>query len=257
MTPEAINIILICLTIIGWLAAFWFGIKQQRLNIKDSAKLKVYEDLSKKYEEFQNSAIELTTKFLIGFPMSLIESERDMPKRLLQLKKITDSQKIFLAEIEGKQKAFKRANDYVTEVREVEQLFSKSFLEFWKLFETWSALTPSLKNALRVLVSEYTTLSKRIHDHIFFLITLDKYNSEKWNKSDIDSRNKQIWEDTNEFSVYVVDFMALIHNELVTPLLGHTKEIRRTRDPKLKVLTKGGLTIRVETDMDVPTETHY
>lgn len=227
------DLIQIILTILGWFAIFYFGLRQQRINTKEAAKLKVYEEFWRSRNKLQDSFNELSTLFLSGPPFILMESTSilgNVTKDLAHIQK-------------GQQDALEYLNKYLNSVQEANTNFSNQFLEFWRSLEMWLHVMPELETAVRTLTSEYTIINEKVSKLVSYLISLDRWNWSSWNRKDLEERRLFVWEELNNLNCYSEDMMGLIHNELVTPMFGYSKEVRKPQDSRYKVLTRTGLVV--------------
>lgn len=230
-TDRVLYIVGTLLTIIGWFAAFWFGVRQQRLNTKDSAKLKVYEDIWKQRSILQNSSSLLSVQIQSGPPFILMESTAILGN-------VTkDQQHIW----QGQQEALNHLNSYLTGLQNTESIFTSQFLDFWRSLEMWLHVMPKLETAIRTLTTEYATVQEKMSKLVMHLIVLDRQQWKDWDRVALKESCIGAGEDLFNLGAYTEDLMGLIHNELVSPMFKYTKVYRKPLDPRYKILTKGGL----------------
>ncbi len=221
------------LTVIGWFAAFWFGLRQQRINTKDSVKLKVFEDIWRQRRALQNASSQLSVQIQTGPPFILMESTAILGDTT------KDQQHIW----QGQQDALKHLNAYLEGLQNASYAFSNQFLDFWRSLEMWLHVMPGLETAIRTFTSEYSITQEKISKLVTHLISLNRWRWRDWNRAGIKESCDATWEDINILAAYTEDLMGLVHNELVSPMFKYTKDKRMPLDPRYKILTKGGFVV--------------
>lgn len=230
-TDQILQLLNSLLMMLGWLAAFLFGLRQQRINTKDSAKLKIYEDIWRQLSILQNSLTQLSTQIHSGPPFILMESAAILGNAT------KNQQHIW----QGQQDALKYLNDYLGILQNAQIAFVNQFLDFWRSLEMWMHVMPELETAIRTLTSEYSLIQDKTNKLVLFLICLDRWQWEKWDRTTIKQKSDNVWQDLFDLSAYAEDLMGLIHNELISPMFKYAKNYRKPADPRCKILTKGGL----------------
>jgi len=94
-----------------------------------------------------------------------------------------------------------------------------------------------------------TKLSKRINEHHNYLqdLSIKQFNWNLWNKQEIEEKHQQVDDLFTAVACgYIDDYLALIHNRLVAPILGHKKKLRENfanleKAKEYHVLTEKGL----------------
>lgn len=228
-----VNIVLVVLVVVGWLISYRLNLRQQRENLKDGLKVKVYEAFWKSRGSIQNSFSSLSVIINFGPPFVLMKSIR-VPG-------------LEYDEWKEKEKAIKYYNDFLEKFWKSREVFMEEFMNFWRDLEMWMHIMPRLEKAKKVLTEEYQNNSNRIYKHYSYLSALNKYDYEKWSQEDILKKGNEVHEDFFNFSCYVEDMMVLIHNELISPLFGYKKSARCPLDKKFKILTINGIS-EVEDD---------
>lgn len=219
------DIITVLLIIIGWFAVFWFGLRQQKNLLKNSAKMKVYEELYelKKIidEEGQNLSL-LYNFFSIPF---------------LDMKYAGD-----------KSKAFKFWTQYLENLSKRIYTFTGAYLKLWVHTEMWIGVMPELKKAQKELfVVQLNKLLKDLYNHHGYLqnLSINNYNWEEWGQEDIKKRSEEISKEFDQIAVaFLDDFMVEVYNSLLSSILGYKKKPRENfnKTPqKYKILTKDGI----------------
>lgn len=236
----------ILLAVIGWLVALWL----QRNNAKHEHKIQVrydiYKQLLKSSQETQGKLGELVA---ISPPLILMESS--MIPFDLKLKKEYKGEWIPYNEQECISDGGQKWLDFIRGAFDKYFAFVNQNHEMLVAFEGWEAALESLMSAQKVFSKEVNKLSRKIHRDIS---KLQMYNTEhghdwrKWNKEEIESVVNRIRDNSMTITTYVSDLMTLVHNELLSNYFNYQKPIRKTLDPKCKVLTSEGLILRLEDD---------
>lgn len=216
------NIILIFVTVVGWIIVYCLNLKQQRENLKDSLKMKVYEEFWGIRKDFQDNM-----SYIDGPPFVLMESIR-VPG-------------LKYNELEEKQKSIKYFQEYLDKLYDEKRKFNDVFMNFWRNFEMWECLLVELDIAKKDLISEYTRIIKILDDYICYLQKLDKYSWESWDRGNIEKKSAKVYIEMFYLYTYIDDMMKLIHNELVNTLFDYKKPTRKPLENRFRVLTKNGL----------------
>lgn len=225
-------IIIISLNIIGWFVVFKLNLRQQDKKIKDEAKMKVYNEFWSLRKHLQESSSGL---------MALIQSK---PFILMDSTSILGSvTKNELDILKGEHQSWQDWNEYMSELNTKINLFKAIHLDFLRNIEMWIHIMPKLEVAKDILFSEQTIINEKISEHYNFLQNLNVQKWKEWDQKEINSKSAKVWEDIVNFLFYVEDMMVLIHNNLVSPIFGYKKLIRKPTDYKFKVLTEDGLIV--------------
>ncbi len=223
---------MIFLTIIGWVTIFWLGLRQQKINLQNEARMRIYAELYEYRKKVTQKANELSVLLLeMSLPFMLMES--------------TD---IINEPITATKEANKQWRDFLENLFNKQQEFTNAYLGFWIHVEMWLGMMPELEKAKDILFDECNRVGKRIYEYHNFLqmYSIKEYDWHKWNKAEIQKAAYGISDDFSDVaSGYVDDFMGLIHNELVADILNYHKGTRNIRHIKNKVkfliLTKDGI----------------
>ncbi len=236
----------ILLAVVGWLFALWL----QRNNAKHEHKIQIrydiYKQLLKSSQETQGKLGELGA---ISPPLIFMESSMDPFN--LKLKKEHKGEWVPYNEHECISAGGKKWSDFIREAINKYFAFVNQNHEMLIAFEGWEAALEPLMPAQKVFSKEVNKLNRKIHRNIS---KLQMYSSEhgydwrKWNKEEIESITNCIRDDSITITTYVSDLMTLVHNELLSNYFNYQKPIRKTLDPKYKVLTHEGLILRLEDD---------
>lgn len=204
MTPyEKYNlvfqIIAVVLIIIGWFAVFWFNLRQQRKQLKDDAKMKIYNELwsLRKYLQeslSKSSAIIQSKPFILmdstAILGSVTKNEQDIRK--------------------GEGDAWRHWSEYLADLSSKNNNFNEIYLDFWRSIEMWIHIMPELEIAKDILFSEYSILNEKISKYYSFLQSLNVQKWREWNQKEIDEKSTSVWGEIMNISCYTEDMMGLI-----------------------------------------------
>lgn len=239
-----IDTVTILLAIIGWLVALWLQKNNAKHEHKIQVRYDIYKQLLKGSQETQGKLAELGA---ISAPLILMESS--MIPFNLKLKKEYKGEWIPYNEQECIYDGGKKWLDFIRDAYDKYFSFVNDSNEMLIAFEGWEAALEPLMRAQKVFSKESSKLSRQIHRDIG---KLQMYNVEhghdwrKWKKEEIDSIVNRIRDNSITISSYISDLMTLVHNELLANYFKYKKPIRKTLDPKYKVLTPEGLVLRLE-----------
>ncbi len=239
-------VVAILLAVIGWLVALWL----QRNNAKHEHKIQVrydiYKQLLKSSQETQGKLGKLGA---ISPPLILMDSS--MIPFNLGLEKEYKGERIPYNEheciLEGGQKWL----DFIRDAFDKYFAFVDQNHEMLVAFDGWEAALKSLMPAQKVFSKEVDKLRRKIYEDISKLqmySTEHGYDWRKWDKEEIESVANRVMDNSMTITTYVSDLMTLVHNELLSNYFNYQKPIRKTLDPKYKVLTSEGLVLRLEDD---------
>ncbi len=231
------SLIVIILAFAGWLMA----VLLQRQNIKQQLRTEIKYDVYKQFvvshREIQGAIAEFSAKISPPF---------------IEMKSCLIS---FNVELKPKQEALQEGNKKWLEYLE---LMIKSYFEFvYKyinfeyILEDWIAPLKNLDTVKDSLSKEIEEQKKQIYEGISSLQMYPSkhgYDWRKWNHEDIEKIANDMKDRVFDITMYLQDFMVLIHNELLSKYFNYSKPIRKTLDKKYKVLTKDGLVVMLETD---------
>lgn len=227
------GIVTAILTVFGWFAVFWFGLRQQKKQMRHEAKMKVYEELFNLKKLVDEQSV----------PLGLLLNPFSVPFLIMEwTKKETDP-------IKANLKALEIWREYSMDLKEKTYSFGRAYLKFWTHAEMWLTLMPKLRKAKdELFVVQLNNLSKLLHAHQQYLIDLSvkEFYWEKWNRDDILKRTDDLSNKFNEIGIaYMEDFMGLIHNRLIKPIFGKKRYPREFFNPKgpvkCNVLTEDGI----------------
>jgi len=241
------NSITIFVAIIGWIIALLF----QRNNAKHQHKIQVqhdiYKELLKSGQETQNKLNKLA---IISSPFILMDSS--MVSFELNLKKEYKGVFMPVTEQECLLDGEKEWLKFVKSVFDSYFAFTNQYIEMLYIFNGWSAAIESLIKTQNSFSKEMDNLLERVKlsaDNLQSYSSKHGHDWRTWNKEVVESYISQIRNDSYTMSSYLGDFMALIHNELLSKYFSYQKPSRKTLDPKYKVFTENGLTERVDVEM--------
>ncbi len=227
------QVFLVLITIAGWFAVYYLNLKQQRKNLEDNAKYRVYEKFWSSRGLIYSTHNQLSSQIFVGPPFILMDSTKILGQ-------VTNRQEDVW---KGQQNAIQIFFEYRNKLASLNENFNDTYLQFWRDVEMWLHVMPDLEQSAKILFSEYTITKDLVYKHISYLQILDAQKWETFNRNDIKERAETVWGSMSNLSAYTEDFMALIHNELVGPLFKYKKTVRVPMDQRYKVLTKDGLKI--------------
>lgn len=223
-TEKHQGLLTVLLTISGWFSVFWLGLSQQRRQLKDNAKMKIYKELWAFRKRVDGEGTKLGV-LLSRFPLPF-----------LQMKYETSD-------------ALRHWFDYLAEISKEHYSFTSNYLKLWVHIEMWISIMPELKTAKTLLFSELEKLTKKLYDHHRYLqhLPVANYDWRTWNKEGIERKTDYLGEEFDKIVCYLDDFMVLVHNILIAPIVGYEKNPRETIDfsrikkpIQYKILTKKG-----------------
>jgi hypothetical protein len=220
------------LAVVGWFAAYKFGLKQQINILKENWRMKVFEIFWKKRENVSSSIIIFSTQVQQFSAVIIVMNS---------FEKMAIIGEDLNREQEGKENAIRHFREYVSELERTHSLFNDEYLSLWRMFETWMHVMPRLDVAFKTLISEYRVISEQLQKHIDYVSILDGTAWHSWDHEHIKELCNFQQERLMDLLVYTEDMMGLIHDELIGSMFGYRKKLRVPLDERCKVLTKTGL----------------
>lgn len=224
----------VVLTIVGWIAVFWLGLWQQKKQLQNTAKMKVYEELFSLKENIDSQSEGLSLLLgTYGLPFLNMSFEKN-PSNI----------------VDGNSKALKLWQDYLTKLSEATHNFTRAYLRLWVHSDMWVGTMPQIKVAKEELFTkQLRKLSDELYEHHRYLQnqSIQEFYWERWNKEEIEQKSEVIRSRFDEIAIsYLDDYMGLIHNRLITPIFGHKKIPREgfanmDKLEKYYILTEEGL----------------
>lgn len=230
IAENSTTIIPIVLVVIGWLITLFL----QRKNIKDQLKTQIkydiYKQITQIHHEIQGSLIELYTAS--SPPFILMDSTFIGVKVKLETEQqaLQEGWKVWNKHVK---KAF---NDYFE--------FMDNYVKFLYFIEDWGGPLKKLKSAQKKLKEEVDKKSEKIYKIITdwqTISTKEGYDWRNWDKKAIKEIGKELSEGVIDIGCYLVDFMVLVHNELMAEYFKYKIGTRKPQDKAYKVLTIKGL----------------
>jgi hypothetical protein len=218
------------LTMFSWPIVFYFGIKQQREQIRSNAKMKIYEELSALKKEIDE----------IGVDLSILLSEKSLPFLEMGWEKNPVTEKL---------NALKVWQDHVKKIGDKIHEFVGAYRKLWTHSEMWIGAMPQLKKAKDGLfVVQLGKLTRELYAHNLYLMGQSgkEFDWKKWDGIQIEKDCRVMRDRFDEIAVcYMDDYLGLIHNRLSTPIFGYKRKPRDTADmdkvEKCLILTEHGL----------------
>jgi hypothetical protein len=205
--------ITIIIAVAGWAILYFVNLRQQKILLKNNAKMKIYEELSRLVANYNKQSIKLSVSLnridIVFFQMSYVDKNTDAVERNYKGIKIWQKN----TELLGKEIS----------------TFSDAYLEVWDYITYWISAMPKLKNMNKELFwDRYGKLSKDLWEFQRYLqgLSQKEFYWEKWNKEDVKSELKKINEKVDDNSGFFDDLITDIHNILVGKIFGHYKKKR-------------------------------
>lgn len=222
--------LLVVLTVIGWLAVFWLGLRQQRKLLQDQAKMEVYKELSILKQSLDN-IFSIDLAVFAEHTATFVFIEMDgAEKNIYTNPRFSKPYEYWL--------------DYTSKLGEKISRFSEEYLKFMIRVETWISIMPELKSSKGILFNELNILNNKLWEHQRYLQSLDTTKWRTW-KEDVIKKANEIGDEITVNVGYLDDFMGLIHNELLSSIFGHPIEARNlshlNKEVVYKALTKNGI----------------
>lgn len=244
-TSQNLDTLTLVIAVLGWIFALWLqqrGAKQQH---KIQIRYEIYKQFVHLHKEIQDSINKLNAHS--HPPFVLMESSM-IPFQLGLKREYKDiwlpySEQDCVFEGEKKWTSFTQElfNDYFK--------CSEKLLQFSYIFEDWEGALEPLLPTMPILSVEIKNQKKIIFEQISeFQSYASKHSHDwrKWDQKEVEKITQLISESAMRIGLYMGDFMVLIHNELLSSYFGHKRQIRKTLDPKYKVLMKDGVIENVD-----------
>ncbi len=220
------------ITILGWFLIFLLNSYGEKKNLKNKAKMKIYEELYNYKKDLDEAALSLDlllNPFCIPF-LEMKYSDRSIPPDKINLKALEVWRK------------------YLENLSEKTYLFVGAYHKLWTHFKMWIGVMPELSEMYKEFFEvQLQELTKNLYKHHKYLQDLSIKNLywETWNQEEIKEKSKELAKEFDQIAVgYLDDFLVEIHNYLIEPIL-ENKIIYRTDFKNLperyKILTKNGI----------------
>jgi len=224
------NLLGIVLIIAGWLIVSW----QQRKDLKNSAQMKIYEDFYQIKKDIDESVVNLGLK-LSKFHLPFLEMSFREDK---------------LTPIDKNVKDIQLWTKHVDEISQEIYKFTERYIDLWDYSEVWIGAIPNLKKAKKELFEvQLKDLVNKMYEHHSYLRnqSIQQFDWKLWNRKEIEGKAEETSDLFNKVACgYIEDYFVLIHNKLVSPILGYRK-IHRENFNKIDkvdsyfILTENGL----------------
>ena len=229
------------LTVTGWILVFLFNRRTQKEGLKNEAKMRVYEEIHTFNNKLQSASVNLSIKMSsFGFPFLSMQYAGQREE----------------SEAMRNADAIKLWNTFVSELSDKIGIFVDCYLKLWVHCEMWIGVMPELKLAKKILFSEFSRLNLELRNYTDSLrkLSITNNNWREWNIEEIKQKADNMRTEFDLVFAYSDDFMGLIHNVLMAPILGYKKQSRETfnlerfNEPFVyKILTINGLEERKHT----------
>jgi hypothetical protein len=198
---------------IGWLVIFLINLRTQKISLKNNAKMKIYEELSRLVKNYNKTCIvlgNLLNKFGTPFlQMDFIDTNLDQVQRNFEGIKIW--------------------HEHTRKISKEISNFSSAYLEVWNYLTYWDSAIPKLKNMQKDLFwNKHKKLVEEIWEFQRYLQGLpqQEFFWERWNREEINQKYDEINIKFNKNGAYFDDFITEVHNVLVGKIFGHYKKKR-------------------------------
>ncbi len=244
-------IVTILLAVAGWIFTIW---RQQR-NFKQEQQAKINYEIYSQLVTLHKNLQDAIGSFNAATSPPIIQMRADLvPYEIQQQYGVLHGQKP-IREHEVMFKATQRYSNWVyEELLGKHSQYMDEYVKFLYLTEDWTAPLSTTQHALSVLRKEIESLGDQIKVHLDTLQFYSGNNGDdwrNWNEDDLRSHGQSITDLVMTVSMYIHDFMVIVHNELLAPYYNHERPTRKTMDEELKVLTKEGLVVRIEDDPEI------
>ena len=220
------------ITIVGWFLIFLLNSYGEQKNLKNKAKMKIYEELYNYKKNLDEVVLKLGLLFnpyCIPF-LEMEYADKSIPSNKINLKALEIWRK------------------YLEDLSQNTYLFVGAYIKLWTHFKMWISAMPELLNMYKEFFEvQLQELTKHLNAHHKYLQDLSIKNLywETWNKEEIREKSEELAKEFDQIAVgYLDDFMVEIHNCLIGPIL-ENKIIPRTDFKNLperyKILTKDGI----------------
>lgn len=226
------DLIIILVTMIGWIVVFILGLWQQKKLLRNTAKMKIYDELYFLKKELDNCSQKVGLKFIM-----LPFSDMDFAEMSVNL-------------VNGKSRATDYWHKYLKDLLDCISEFVEAYLKLWNHSEMWISAMPNLKKAKAELFeNQLKELKNKLWEHQDYLnnLCVKQWNWKLWNRSEIKKRSEEMDSFLDKIAIgFVDDYMVLIHNELIAPVLGYKKKLRENfvnldKFESYEILTKKGI----------------
>lgn len=210
------NILSVIITVIGWVVVFILGMKQQKKHLRNTAKMKIYEEFCLLKKEIDKANIDL----------SIMLGKYGLPFLDMSFKKDKNNP------IQANSNALTVWQTYVSKLGNMNSNFTETYLKLWNHSEAWIGLIPQLKIAKKELFEiQLHSLSNELSKHIQYLQnqSMEEFYWEKWSKEEIENKSDEVRNKFDEIACgYIDDYISLIHNRLISPIFGYKKHSVKT-----------------------------
>jgi len=224
------------IAVIGWVVISWLNSKLQKKQLRDSAKMKVYDELYR---------VKLgVDKVSVNLGLLLMKTAPPFLSMSFEVNKHKGD------EIKANMEGLNIWREYSNRLSESTSLFVKEYIKLLNLSDMWMGVMPDLKVVKKILFGEQlSSLSNELwkFQNFILLQSIKEFYWQKWDIEKINDEAEKLGVKYNKIAVgYVDDYMTLVYNELVSDILGHKKEHRENFDnldklEKYHILTKEGL----------------
>lgn len=217
--------------VIGWFIIYLLNSRQQKISLKNNAKIKIYEELSKLVKNYKEISIELSV------------SLNNFSPPFLRMEYVDKS----IEKVQRNYEGIKIWQKYVEKLGKEITSFNTSYLEIWDYITYWDSAILGLKNMTKDLFwNRYGELIKNLWEFQRYLQSLSQkeFYWEQWDRKEINLKFEEINKKLIENIGYFDDFMTDVHNILVGEIFAHYKKKRENfanLPESYNVLTEKGI----------------
>ena len=207
------SVISITVAVIGWLIIYLLNSRQQKISLKNNAKIKIYEELIGLVKKYNEDSIKLGV------------SLNKFSPPFIQMKYVDRN----IENVQKNYEGIKIWQEYTSRVSKEISSFNTSYLEVWNYVLHWDSAVPKLKNMTKDLFwNKFGELMVDLREFQGYLQGLShkEFYWEKWNREEIDLKFEEISKKFDDNSAFFDDYMTDIHNILVGKIFGHYKKKR-------------------------------
>lgn len=218
----------VAIAVLGWIFTAW----RQQVAMKKQHKFDIVYDIYKQFTILHGNTQEVLSKLSTSYaPFILMESST-----------------ILKPEQEGLSAGLRLWTEFVEDRNNTYFELNDAYLSILGMFDNWEAVFKPLLDCKEILTQEVNRLKNDIHSDLTTLQLFSTTNGidwKKWDKSEVELITKNINDNATTISLYLHDFMVMLHNESIADYFKQKRPTRKTLDSAFKVLTKKGLVVNL------------
>ncbi len=237
--------ITIAVAVIGWIFALFLQGRNIKHQQKATIRYDIYNQFVQLHKKIQGTLSTLNAK---SSPPFILMSSSMIPFEL-KLKKEYKGNWLEYSEMECLLDGEKKWNSFVQELIQANIDFNNKYIDLLYLFGDWTAVLKPLLITKDIFSKEIEIIKAEISED---LSTLQMYTSKQdhdwrtWDQEQVNNIAQRVGKNGLKISMYIGDFMTLIHNNLLSKYFRQKRPIRKTLDAEYKVLTKEGIVEKVD-----------